>query len=1528
MTRRRLVALVAAIVFVLLGIVGVSTILFLTRSDYGREQLRSLAQHYANKLPGGTMYIGKLSGSFITELTIDSIAIRDKRGDLFLSTGRVTLSYDPRDLIDQRLFVRRAQVEHPYLHMVQHTNGVWNFKEIFASQKPVAKILSEANRRGWGDYVVVDSARMRDATFLMTLSWHPDDSLRGPVRDSVIRVHLTNPEKAVARTFDGFGRTYAWRNAHGLLVHARIADPDSDKVGRVFRVDSLAADEFEPTFKFRNVRGDIRNLGDSVWFQIPHFNMPGSTGNGHGKVWWGSDLPTRYDIAIRGDSVSLDDVNWVYPMLPRTGGGSLDLFIRNQDPKSLDPKILQIVDFKLSKMDVRSTKSHLVGDMSFGIGAPVLLVRNVNLRADPIDFDLIRTLNGKKFPVDWQGQITGTARGRGGPLTHFVVDDARGTFADAHVKGAVSRFSGKGELDILVPANTTFHGFNVDVASLDLRSIEYLYPAFPRLGGFIFGTATLDSSYLDVRFSNANVTHQDGPGEPSRFTGNGRVTYGDPFMIYDVALEAQPLSLTMLARSYPNPLRGLVSGPITAKGSSPDLEVAMSLKNAAGGLSFDGRLDIDSIGGMGARGRGQFSTANLGGLLETRNFLVGPLGVHYDVDLAGYSLTDPTLLHGTAALDVERTVLDGIRVYRTPLRVHFADGQMKIDSGRVHTDAVMLEFEGGIGLPKTAARDSISFSVNIDSLGGLRPYLASSDTAKAASDSLSGTARASGHLTGTLDRLNVRAELTANKLYWNKDQGERLALNVDLRDALGNISGTANARVDSVTYAGIAFDTVGGRLRLDDSTRAGFTAGALSRNGFVASTTGNWTKLGTLNTFGIDSLGLSIGDSRWRLAAPSRFALDPVGMRLDSLVLRNRDSAVVAAAFNVPDSGAATAAFRALHVPLRDLGQLAQLADTIDGTASATATITGTKAKPRIVANAELSSVRAYGVDVDQATIPVRFSDGRFDLGLDLIRKGRRAVTASANIPADVTLFSIRQRDDSIRGSIVADTTDLALLNPLLKAAKTTLSGQLTANVIVSGTTRAPAVEGGVTIKNGTAKVDATGVKISGINGSALGVRSATGQDSISVQLHAVGDGKAGGSVDLTGYAKNLFQVKNQGSFVVTLAMNGFHAFNKRTVADLYVSTKDTSGRLVPIRLSGTTDKPVLTGRILVDRGSIFLADRELARKQAVEIFADNATPAPASASTAMFSTLMSNLKIQDVTVSLGDVRLKSAEANVKLVGNLRLLTETSRSTRTVAATGELLPKLALEGSLATAGGTYNLNLGLVQREFQVLPGGTVTFDGPPENPNLDIQAQYTVRRAGDRDLGIIVSLNGPLLPYPGIDFSSNAGYEIAQSDLISYLLTSKPGFDFGQNQATQQLVASVLAPTISAFAADKLRNSLGSIVDLNFQLGASNAQGASVTSQAAQYLYGATIGAERQFRNVFLNVNTGFCQLANPSQSFNAFNALGAKAEYRFKPDLSMKLSYDPPTSTRVCNGSQGITGFAQTPWQFGLSLLHVWRF
>jgi translocation and assembly module TamB len=1516
MTRRRLVALVSAAVLFVIGSLVFATGLYATRTATGRDRILEFVKPFiARAVPGGTLYLGHWSGNLITNLTFDSVAIRDKRGELFLSTGRVTVEYNWRDLIDDRIYIRRARVEHPFVHVVQHTNGVWNFKQIFASTKPSPPKPRTPETRNFGDYIVIDSATARDGTFLLTLPWQPDDSLHGARRDSAVRVHLTNAAKAVARTYDGFGRTYAWRKSSALVSHIRLADPDSDKFGQLFQVASISADEYEPTFQFRNVKGEARHLGDSVWFESPHFDLPASTGRGRGKVWWGNDRPVRYDVAIRGDSVSLDDVNWVYPTLPRVGGGSVNLLIKN------DPKNEKVVEFKLVKMDVQSTKSHLTGEMEFGIGAPVLLVRGVDLRADPVDFDLLRTLNGKKFPTDWQGQLFGTVRGPGGPLTHFVVDDAQATFEDAHVRGAVSRVGGKGELDILYPAFTAFHGFDVDAQSIDLRSIEYLFPSFPRLKGFVSGTATLDSSWLDVRFSDAQVTHTDGPGEPSRVTGSGRVTYGEKYMTYDLSLQAEPLSLPTLSRTYAFlPPHGLLSGPIQAQGSTPDLAVTLALRGDQGALTYDGRVDLDSISGYAARGRGQFSALDVGALFQKPLIPVGNVSGHYAVDLTGQSAAT---LRGSANVDIERTMLDSVRVYPSVARVHFGDGRMTVDSMRLHTAGFTAVASGAIGLPKGSS-DSLSFTVTVDSLGGLRPYFPRPDTtllgaAATPADSLSGKAELKGVATGTFDVLNLRGSLDGENIYINKDRGEHLIARFDVRNVLHSPAGRLDVSVDTVRLGGVALDTIGGVLHFEDAKHARFEVGALSRNGPTASGGGAWRLEQGTHSVSLDSLLLAVGTDRWWMERPAHLALDSAGRRLDSLVLRNRGSAVVVLSGNVPNAGPAVAHLRASGVPLRDVGTFEQLADTLSGIGALSISATGTKNNPQINATATLAAVNWSGVDVDSVVSTAQYHDRRVDADLDIVRKARTAVSAHASLPANITLFGIRPVNDSIRGFVHADTTDLSLIKPLFGKLQPTLTGRLAASVTASGTMRKPIFDGSLLIADGTAKIDPLGIKLESINGRVTGGTNISRQDSINVSLAAKSDH---GSVWAGGWIRNLTQSRGGGStaFSLKLAADSLLAFDKRSIAKVYLSTRRDT-----LRLTGTIAAASLTGSINVDKASIFIADRDLARKQTFEFISD-ATKVDSTGPSALLSTLMTNLNM-NVPVRFGqDVRLQSNEANVRLAGQLTLGPSTDRSTRTLASTGQFVPRLSLEGQLRTVSGTYNLNLGLVQREFDVLPEGTVTFDGPTSTPLVDIKAQYNVKQVRDRDIGVIVNLKGRM-PSPKIDFSSNVGYEIPQSDLLSYLIIGRPGFDFGANAPATQVLASFLSPTVSAVAADRLRSNLGSWLDVfSFELGTSvQAENTSFFSNKnlSQYLYGSTIGAGQQItRNLYLGVNTGLCQLQSRL-------SLGAQVEYRFDPRLSMRLGYDPATVARTCGTEQElVVGTVATPPNWSLGLFHTWRF
>jgi translocation and assembly module TamB len=221
--------------------------------------------------------------------------------------------------------------------------------------------------------------------------------------------------------------------------------------------------------------------------------------------------------------------------------------------------------------------------MTYGVGGPVLVLKDVNLVGAPLDFALIRVFNGKPFPYPWRGQLTGYLRGSGGPLNRFNVDETKSALADANVPGAVSRGSARGQLDIFQPAFTVFRGFDVNIETLDLRTLQYLNAAFPLLKGTISGTTRLDSLWLDVRFSQADITHHDADFPISRITGSGRITSHDKYMEYDMQLEGAPLSMSTLARSYPDiPLRGNYTGPMTVKGVASVLGVETTLTGPGG----------------------------------------------------------------------------------------------------------------------------------------------------------------------------------------------------------------------------------------------------------------------------------------------------------------------------------------------------------------------------------------------------------------------------------------------------------------------------------------------------------------------------------------------------------------------------------------------------------------------------------------------------------------------------------------------------------------------------------------------------------------------------------------------------------------------------------------------------------------------------------------------------------------------------------------------------------------------------------
>lgn len=1531
MRRRTLVVLVSAVTLVGIAVIALATIGVGVGTDPGREQIRGIIQRQLAGRVNGSIHIGKVSGGLLRGFTLDSFAIRGPDDSILVSTGRVTVQYDPRDLLDRRVLLRNVVVERGLVRLRQHAQGDWNFQRILKSDDGQTPNVPG---RDFGDFVILDSVRVVNGTFLLTRPWEPDDSLRGAKRDSAIRVNMA--EREIRRSSEGLIHTYRWSRISASLPHVRLAHPDSQRFGQEFVISDLRVEEQEPPFSFRNGRGVVRKQGDSVFVDVRHFDLPASTGRASGRIWWGSGLPVRVDVRVEGDSVSLRDVAWVYETLPREGGGRTTLRIRN-NPENLDD-----FQYELTDMDVRSTKSRLTGAMTFVVGGPVLVVKDVDLRAAPVNFDLLRTLAGGPFPTDWQGDLTGFVRGRGGPLTHFVVDESDVTWRDSHVRDAVSRLAGRGMLDILEPEYTKFRGFDVSVARLDLRSIQYLFPEFLRLGGTVAGTVTLDSSWLDVRFSNANVTHRNGPGDPSRVTGSGRVTWGEEFMVYDLDVRAEPVSLTMLSRAYPLRLKGLMNGPVRARGTTDSLEVEAQLEGAAGRVSYRGLVDAYPLS-IAAFGSGRADELDLAELVDHPNVPRARLDGAYDVRVRG-DTNNLATLSGSAALSLDRAEYDGARVYPSRLVARFGDGRVWVDTLRVESAAASINATGALGLT-AAVRDSLQYHVAVDSLGGLRSYIARftppAVVASGSPDSLAGALTVIGSATGSIAALDLSGRVTGTNLFIRREAGRELTGTFAIADALRAPTGSASLRLVGLNVGGIALDSLGAAVRLADGRTGEFRLGALGRNGATLAARGAVAILPDRRDIVVREVALVTDSAHWSLRGPAHVGTTGPGgaVSIDSLVLvRSRGSGRIALHGIVPDTGRARILFRADSVPLYDVGYVAQLTTPLSGTANVTMQGAGTRDAPVMNLQALLTRVRYGGLNAERVRGTGEYRSGRAEVSLELARGGRDALFARGSLPMELRYFGARLLEDSLRATIRTSDASFDIVEALVPGL-TDATGTLVANIDVAGTWGHPDVAGTLRVEQGEVTVQPLGVRVRGVevDFGLFGHR-----DSLAVRRLAGWSGTSpADSVSIRGHVG--YRDLANPTFNLRLDARTFHALDKRTLARLDVST-DANG----VRLRGPLRGATLTGGLIVDRGTIFLPDPELTRKQRIDLnttFLDTTARALGDP-VGMSSRVLESLLLDDVRITLGDeVWLRSREANIKLAGSLLVASVQSR--RSTLSPGMLGPVDTvyvplLDGQLRAERGTYTLVLGpVLQREFQVEGGEITFFPVVGLAPELNISALHTVRTqtaGGSSDLRIRVRLTGPLYPSPIVSLESAESFALSQSDLVSYLIFGQPNFELADaGQDYMKLAAQTLFPSAQSWAASGLRGWLGSAADI-VQLHPGTADARLLSEGERQQglkdlFYSSRLGAEKQLSdNVFVSLSTGFCTLpgfgSSEQSSWETWReSLSGKIEWRLSRDASIKAGKEPSGAV-ICRPGATMGRIVERPSQWGLSLFKTWRF
>lgn len=1498
MTRRRRIFIAFAAIMVFMIVLIAGGILMLTRSEWGKAKGVEYALGIVNRAIQGTLYVGRVSGSIFTGMNIDTLEIRDRNDSLFIAAAHVSLVYDPRDLLDRRLLFSNVRFGRLVANIFEDSVGMFNFRRIFPSGPPGP--VTEVPRNAWGQFIKLENVVVDSANVRLTTRWAVDSTLPRSVRDSITTFNLQRTDKVFWRGPGSIFETRTWSNGHLELDSARLDDRQPG--GRKFAIRTLSIDESDPPFQFRNARGLVRIQGDSIWADVPHFELPGSGGNMVGKVWWGGGQPTRFDLTIRADTVSMENIAWVYPTLPHTGGGSMNLRILSQN----DPRI---IDYVLTDMDVRTTESRLRGDMTFGIGAPVTILKDVDLIAQPLDFALIEQLAGEPLPYPWRGTISGSIIARGGPLDAFRVDSSDLVFRDANVPGAVTIAQLRGMMDIREPSQVVFNGLNVHLDQLDLRTLQFLMPTFPRLNGQIAGRAVLDSSWLDVRFRDADLTHTDGSGPATRMVGAGRVTFGETVTTYDVAMTAQPFSFTTFARAYTDsriPLKGEYTGPIRIQGSAEDLSLTTELRGPAGMFAYDGRVDGDSIGGYALFGTLTFANLDLRTLLDTAVTPVTALTGSAAVAVRFDSLFN---LVGSTDIALGRSRLDSLLVHAGAMvQLRFADGKVRVfGSDTVETSAGKAIAAGALGLGGSV-RDSMTIAFSIDSLGGLRPYLGTPR-----SDSLNGEITGTLTLRGSVDTLDVGGVVNATDIVYPGIRAHHIRLTPALTNVSVNMGGTVNLHSDTLSLSGVRFASVDGDLSFGDGRVGSYNVLATELNGPVISSVGALTFEGDTATVRVDSLSLMLEDKRYTLQRPSSVRVEPSLVVVDTVVLSAGDDQRITFAANFPDSLPIAARLVLQTIPLSDFSTIAQTRVPLGGDLSGTLEMAGTRAMPTLIASATLNSVTAGDVKVAQVAMTSSYANRRLIAEGRVVQADTTVLTVDVNYPIDLALLPLDKRvmDDTMRVRVQSPDVNLEILESFTTKVRQA-AGTFKVNMELAGPVGRALLNGELAVNRGLVMLPDVGITLREINTNLI-----ARNDTVRIDTLAMVSGpELSDRFTASGWIARPFNADSV-SFDLRMLAQEFHVIGDRRLADLYITAN--------VAWAGTDQASSATGTVLVDRGTIALpetSDKELfSVEDWRELGIDSALVGSLGLLPTPATRFVRGLSAENVTVVMGpDVWLQSQDAAIKLTGSVNL---------TVARADRFSEdQLALTGDLQTERGTYRLNVSPLQRTFQV-QSGLLRFNGDPGfNPALDIRAVYTSRSinatyGGRNDVRVGVRITGTLAN-PSLDlYAADSLLGLSQSDLLSYVLFDQPSFSVGSGTSSAM---ALLLGTFTSFASSYAARYASGLVDfVQLQSSAQGAQLGDIFSIGGTQL---AIGKQMTDR-LFISLTSGLCQFL-PSQtaaSPSLLSTIGIKLEYQLGRSArsGVAAAYEPSFDKLVCG--VGERGFSTSKKQVGLDFFRIWR-
>lgn len=1253
----------------------------------------------------------------------------------------------------------------------------------------------------------------------------------------------------------------------------------ADKHGE-FEVRRLAVDVESPPVPLLHAEGSVALWPDSLRLALHGVRLRGTRGTLEGGIGWGvPDRDARLDLTLRADTLAFTDIAWISALMPDSGGGSATVHITNGPERG-------VIRYAIDSLEATGTGSRFNGRFTADVG-DTLAIRDVDLTLAPLDLAILAEMFGDSMPpAPWDGLIRGRVVAPGGPLDAWELDTTSIEFEDRRIGGARSRFTLAGVID-LQGDPLALRPLFVGIDSLDIRTLGAFTERVDSLAGYLRGGLTVVGAMDDFRFDGLDLVHDDGDDPASHLRGAGRLALDTAQTWLEAQLIFDTLNVAAFGRAFtPQQLRGVMTGFVSAeaRGDSVALEVALSGEGTY--LTFSGATSLDTARVVlaGSAAMEQF---------DARQFLVGSeLPAHRLTALAELDLQGTWEgVSGPVLVELDSTSeLAGLKMREGRADLVFEPGGIRVDTLAVESAVGRMSARGRLSRDP-ALRDSLRFSAAVDSVALLRGFLPDS-LAVAWEDSLAGALAVDGVLLGSLDTMDIRATFRGTALQAGANAVDTITGSVALDGMPAATRGNVEFDATHVLAMGLPVTRLAAQAFVREATFVDASVQAEMGDTLRATARAEVEWMGDSLRLRLDSLNADSETASWALLEPAGLFNGPDRMTLDTVRLASTDGGSLVLAARTDSAGPVAALLRATRVPFAHAQFTGLVPAGLEGRMSAEATVTGTRAAPEITMAATVDSATAEGRPVPALRFAGTYAARELEIELYGETDGRESFVLTGALPLDLA-FESRTRDqrlvdEEIYLRFVADATSLEGIGPFVPGVAD-LAGLFDADMLVTGEWGDYQPRGVFLLRDGRFTAPALQTRFSD-----LLMDVSFSPDS--VILHRVRLADGAGSTD-TATVSGAIHRTATGWYADVNSM----ARQLRVIDDPRLAEADVSWQF---HLGGPLDSLVLSGNMTVPSANAFIS---ASSRQVLALPEDEA----AAAQRRKYIP-----RLEDVTVELGnEVRLRSPEANVQLQG-------------TVDVTGTLQAPDVF-GEISATRGTYRLDLGLLQRTFQV-DSGVVRVDGviplgggfATDPPTLDIHASYLVRQAYAEDVQIRARITGTTRRPRLSLYSADLGTTATDTEIISYLLFGAPSFALdNRGSSAVRSATAALVPSIGGAVEEALGGKIPFISELQVTTVAGDSPSDFTLNSFEGLLNSFALTAGAQLSpDSFLRVSTGVCRGENrAAQSLPAW--FGVTYEYRPRERLSAQVSLDPGSSpcTRV--------GSFQQIYQFGLDLFRDWR-